>query len=271
VVSIDDLINIEKLREIAASGTGAGVRVAILDTGVDDRHPDLIDAVCDTRAIVRQGPRYSCVPVSDGDPVGHGTACAGIINSLAPKAEIHSIRVMGRNAAGTLEQLTQGIRYAIEQKYDIVNLSLGTLQKRNLIAMHELIDQAYFQGQIVVAAANNQRRISYPAQFASLVAVDNQAFDDPAQFLYKLGQPVELVARGIYVKAPAPGGGYRWYTGTSFACPHISGIAARLKSEMPQLTSFQLKSLLWCLRSDDSNSKLDSGRRRLDVDLAAKK
>jgi subtilisin family serine protease len=59
-----------------------------------------------------------------------------------------------------------------------------------------------------------------------------------------------MVADGIYVKAPSPGGGYRWFTGTSFACPHITGLVARLKSEMPDLTPFQVKSLLWCLRSN---------------------
>ncbi|MGI9515744.1 MAG: S8 family peptidase [Pirellulaceae bacterium] len=247
----DNLVNIERLRELASRGTGRGVRVAILDTGVDDKHPDLAGAVKESYAIVRRGPGYKCVPVTDGDPVGHGTACAGIIHSIAPEAELYSVRVMGHDASGTLEQLTQGIRWALEQKYDVVNLSLGTLQKRNLIVMHELIEKAYVQGQIVVAAANNQRRVSYPAQFATVVSVDNEAFEDRSKFFFNLGSPIEIVAHGIYVEAPAPGGGYRLYTGTSFACPHISGIAACLRSEFPELTAFQLKSLLWCLRHSD--------------------
>jgi subtilisin family serine protease len=61
-----------------------------------------------------------------------------------------------------------------------------------------------------------------------------------------------MVADGIYVKAPSPGGSYRWFTGTSFACPHITGLVARLKSEIPDLTPFQVKSLLWCLRSNEN-------------------
>ncbi len=250
MLEIDDLVNVEHLRDLAADGKGFGVRTVILDTGVDDSHPDLTASIAETRAIVRNGARFQCVSVSDGDPVGHGTACAGIIHSIAPEAEIHSVRVMGRDATGTIEQLIEGLRWAIDQDYDVINLSLGTLQRRSAITLHELIDKAYFKGQIVVAAANNQRRVSFPAQFASLVAVDSQAFKNNTDFHYCLGQPVELVAHGIYVKAPAPGGGYRWYTGTSFACPHISGLATRLKSQIPKLTLFQLKSLLWCLRAD---------------------
>jgi subtilisin family serine protease len=92
--------------------------------------------------------------------------------------------------------------------------------------------------------------VSYPAQFASLIAVDSHAFKNPLEFHYVLGQPVELAANGIYVKAPSPGGKYRWFTGTSFACPHVTGLVAKLKSAVDNVTPFQVKSLLWCLRAN---------------------
>lgn len=245
---LEELVDMKTLQRLAREGSGRGVRVAIVDTGVEVEHPALEGAVKSSHEVVFQGRRLMCRPSRSGDPVGHGTACAGIIHSLAPQAELHSLRVIGRDASGTLDQLIFGLRWAIEQKMDIINLSLGTVQKRQISTMQELIDRAYYNGQIVVAAANNHRQVCYPAYFASLVAVDNQAFDDPEAFHYRLGEPIELVAHGIYVKAPSPGGGYRWFTGTSFACPHISGLTARLRSEMPGLTPFQLKSLLWCLR-----------------------
>jgi subtilisin family serine protease len=252
---VEDLIDVERLWNIAREGTGRGVRVAILDTGVDADHPALEGSVRTTREVAFSGPR-PIIRDATGDPVGHGTACAGTIHSIAPEAELHSMRVIGTNASGTIEQLIQGLRWAIQEGFEVVNLSLGTVQRRQVSIMQELVDQAYFKGQFLVTAANNNRQLSYPAQFASLIAVDNQAFKDPTQFHYRLGQPVELVAHGIYVRAPSPGGKYRWFTGTSFACPQISGLVARLKSELEDLTPFQIKALLYCLRENREDANL---------------
>ncbi len=248
MIDVDSLINQDRVRELLQQGTGEGVRVAILDTGVDAEHPALEGAVAGCHEVTRAGRSFRCQPTDQGDPVGHGTACAGIIHSIAPQAELHSVRVMGRDAAGTLDQLLFGIAWAVDQDMDVINLSLGTVQKRSQDKLRELVDLAYFKGQIVVAAANNQGVVSYPAHFASLIAVDNEAFPDPNTFEYRLGQPIELVANGIYVKAPSPGGSYRLFTGTSFACPHVTGQVARLRSVIPDLTPFQAKNLLWSLR-----------------------
>lgn len=187
-----------------------------------------------------------------------GTACAGIIHELAPEAELHSLRVIGRDASGTLEQLLFGLKWAIEQDVDVINLSLGTVQKRMVARLHELVDRAYYKGQILVAAANNFSKLSYPAHFASVIAVDNQSFDDPLEFHYRFGQPIDTVAKGIYVKAPSPGGKYRLFTGTSFACPHITGLVARLVSEISGVTPFQMKSLLWQLRANRNEAECET-------------
>jgi subtilisin family serine protease len=80
--------------------------------------------------------------------------------------------------------------------------------------------------------------------------VDNQGFPDPWLFHYQRGRPIELVARGIYVRAPKAGGGYQLWTGTSFACPHITAVVARLLSLNPRLTTFQMKTLLHLLRAN---------------------
>lgn len=256
---VEELIDVEKLWQIAREGTGRGVRVAILDTGVDAEHPALEGSVRSCREVVFAGPR-PVIRETSGDPVGHGTACAGIIHGLAPEAELHSLRVIGTNASGTIEQLIQGLRWAIDEKFEVVNLSLGTVQKRQVSILQELVDEAYFKGQFLITAANNHRLVSYPAQFASLIAVDNQAFADPSQFHFRLGRAVELVAHGIYVRAPSPGGKFRWFTGTSFACPQIAGMVARLKSKIPDLTPFQVKSLLYCLRANrDEASAAEPG------------
>jgi hypothetical protein len=97
-----------------------------------------------------------------------------------------------------------------------------------------------------------QRPLRDPAVFASLIAVDNESFPDPTTFEFHTGRPMELAARGIYVRAPKSGGGYQLWTGTSFACPHITGLVARLLSLNPQLTPFQIKTLLHVLRANRS-------------------
>jgi subtilisin family serine protease len=156
-------------------------------------------------------------------------------------------------AAGTGEQFVRGLQWvltACAPKVQVVNLSLGTMEERFATPLRRLVDQAYASDVVLVAAANNMGATSYPAQFASLISVDNQGFPDPLLFHYQRGRPVELVARGIYVRAPKSGGGHHLWTGTSFACPHISAVVARLLSLNPRLTAFQIKTLLHVLRAN---------------------
>jgi subtilisin family serine protease len=258
-LDFDDLLDIERLRAALAEATGKGVCVALLDTGVDVTHPDLQGAVVRSVEVV-SGPQMRVQEVATAglaarqlDPVGHGTACAGIIHQLAPEAPLVSVRVIGAGASGTGEQFVRGLQWvlgACEPKAQVVNLSLGTMEERFATPLRRLVDQAYANDVILVAAANNMGAASYPAQFASLISVDNQGFPDPLMFQYQRGRPVELVARGIYVRAPNTGGGYQLWTGTSFACPHISAVVARLLSLNPRLTAFQVKTLLHVLRAN---------------------
>jgi subtilisin len=257
LLDFDQMLDLERLRGVLAEATGRGVHVAILDTGIDVTHPDLqgtvlrsVEVVSTPQPQVRDMPVQTLSP-KQLDPVGHGTACAGIIHQLAPEARFVSVRVIGNGAAGTGDQFVRGLQWVLEQcepKVQVVNLSLGTIQDRHAAPLRKLVDQAYCHDVVLVAAANNMGVTSYPAQFASLIAVDNQSFPDPLAFEFRRGKPIEIVARGIYVKAPKSGGGYQLWTGTSFACPHISGLVARLLSLNPRLTAFQVKTLLHMLR-----------------------
>lgn len=258
-LDFDELLDAQRLRSALAEATGEGIRVAILDTGVDVTHPDLVGAVVRSVEVVGlPQPRVQDLPVEhltpqQLDPVGHGTACAGIIHQLAPAAQLLSVRVIGAGAAGTGEQFVRGLQWVLEQcqpRPAVVNLSLGTLQERFAAPLRRLVDQAYCEDVVIVAAANNSGVMSYPAQFASLIAVDNEGFPDPLMFAFQRKRPVEVVARGVYVRAPKSGGGYQLWTGTSFACPHISALVARLLSVHPGLTAFQIKTLLHVLRSN---------------------
>jgi subtilisin len=263
-LDFDQLLDTAALRSALATATGKGVHVAIVDTGVDVTHPDLQGAVIRSVEVVAQGAGLVCRDVpgeqspAELDAVGHGTACAGIIHELAPEARLISVRVMGASAGGTGEQFVRGLKWVLEQKEPrmaVVNLSLGTLQDRFAVPLLRLADQAYRQGTTLVAAGNNMGVPSYPAVFASLLAVDNESFPQPTTFDFRAGKPMELAARGIYVRAPKSGGGYQLWTGTSFACPHITALVARLLSINPALAPFQIKALLYLLRANREGQK----------------
>jgi len=139
------------------------------------------------------------------------------------------------------------MNWCVREGMNIINASLGTLERRSRESISDAVDEAILNGVVVVAAANNGGFTAYPANLSSVISVDNEAMPDPLKIRYRLGTPIELQAHGIYVEAPSPGGGHKFYTGTSFACPHASAIVARLLSVYPDLQPFEVRSLMWHL------------------------
>ncbi|HZE68505.1 MAG TPA: S8 family serine peptidase [Pyrinomonadaceae bacterium] len=228
--------------------TGRGVRVAIVDSGVDTEHPDLKGKIRGSVEAVAEDGKIDFHPSTSGDQAGHGTACAGIITKLAPDVELYSVKVLGPNASGSGDMFLVGLDYAIKQKFQVINLSLGTTKREYFGPLHDLLDRAYHAGCIVVAAANNLPYPSYPSIFSSsLVSVVKRTGGDPFNFGYRYGQVIELVAPGVQVETTWPGGGYRQLTGNSFACPYIVGIIALIMEAYPNLTPFQVKTILYTL------------------------
>ncbi|MDQ2973955.1 MAG: S8 family serine peptidase [Acidobacteriota bacterium] len=228
--------------------TGKGIRVAIVDSGIDTEHPDLKGKVRESVEAVSEDGKINFQPSTSGDQAGHGTACAGIITSIAPNAELYSVKVLGPNASGSGDMFLVGLDYAIKQKFHVINLSLGTTKRDYFGPLHDLLDRAYHGGCIVVAAANNLPYPSYPSIFSSsIVSVVKRAGGDPFNFGYRYGHVIELVAPGVEVKTTWPGGGYRQLTGNSFACPYIVGIIALLMEAYPDLTPFQVKTILYAI------------------------
>ena len=88
---------------------------------------------------------------------------------------------------------------------------------------------------------------AYPANLSSVLTVTFDNFPDQSKFRYRRKEPVELEAHGVYVETPKPGGGTRSYTGTSFACPHVTGFVAQLLSVYPNLQPFEIRSILFHL------------------------
>jgi subtilisin family serine protease len=227
-----------------AGATGAGVRVCIVDSGIERDHP-LVGALQGAVAVSIDGDQAAVEDDSAGDLCGHGTACAGIVRSLAPECELHSVRVLGAGYTGSGPALLEGLRWAVEQEFDVINLSLSTTKRQFATVLHELADNAYFRRTMLVASAHNLPVESYPWRFSSVISVGSHEDADPRTFYYNPQPPVEFFARGVDVEVAWLGGGTIRCTGNSFATPHMAGICALVLSKHPELTPFQLKSVLF--------------------------
>jgi subtilisin family serine protease len=233
-------------REWALEGaTGKGVRVCVLDSGVERDHPKVGTVEGAVGVMLGEDDEPQIVdPDTEGDTCGHGTACAGIIRALAPDCEIHSVRVLGAGYTGSGTVLLGGLRWAVEQGFDVINMSLSTTKRQFAEVLHELADTAYFKRTILVASAHNMPVESYPWRFSSVISVGSHSEPDSKAFFYNPNPPVEFFARGVDVELAWMGGGTIRATGNSFATPHMSGICALVRSKHPELTPFQLKSVL---------------------------
>jgi subtilisin family serine protease len=194
--------------------------------------------------VVQDGEGFAVVDDEAGDVCGHGTACAGIIRAIAPDCRLHSVRVLGSGATGAGDLILAGLRHAIEAGHRVISLSLSTTKRRFAEELHELTDAAYFNRSILVASAHNLPVDSYPWRFASVISVGSHEEDDPLTWYANPSPPVELFARGVDVEVAWLGGGTLRCTGNSFAAPHIAGIAALVLDKHPELTPYQLKSVL---------------------------
>jgi subtilisin len=237
-------------REWAWGGsTGKGVRVCILDSGVETDHPD-VGRVDRSVAVSIDGDDVRVEDDEQGDLCGHGTACAGIVRSLAPDCEIHSVRVLGAGYTGSGAVLLAGLEWAIDQGFDVINMSLSTTKQKFASVLHNLADSAYFKRTMVIASAHNMPVESYPWRFASVISVGSHELADSYAFFYNPTPPVEFFARGFELDVPWVGGGRLRCTGNSFATPHIAGLATLILGSHPELTPFQLKSVLYLTASN---------------------
>ena len=230
---------------LRAGLTGAGARVCVLDSGVESGHP-MVGAVARSVAVSVDDEGEVRVEDDDrGDTCGHGTACAGIIRSIAPDCELTSVRVLGAGFTGGGNMLIGGMRWAVEQGFDVINMSLSTSKQDFAAALHEIADTAYFKGTVIVASAHNLAVESYPWKFASVLSVGSHEGDDPHDYYFNPSPPVEFFARGLDVEVAWRGGKQIRSTGNSFATPHISGMCALVLGRYPELTPFQVKSILY--------------------------
>lgn len=230
--------------------SGAGVTVAIVDSGV----AEIPSTVPIARSMVVElgdddGPP-SVVEGDHRDLTGHGTACAAIVRSLAPDAELVSVRVLGSNLKGRAEAFAAGVSWCIDEGIDIVNLSLSTSNERHVSTFHQLVDRATWRRTLIVSAMNNVRKPTIPSEFAGVFSVACAPVADRETIRYNPDGPAEWAAAGIEVEVQWGESGSVVATGNSFAAPVITGHLARIRGAHPGLAAWQVRAVLASLASN---------------------
>ena len=229
---------------VFSDANGAGTTVAIVDSGVEAHHEAVGGQVVASVRVELETGRTRVVDDDEGDVVGHGTACAGIVHALAPAAEIVSVRVLGPDNRADGLAFAAALEWVIGQGIGIANLSLSSKRESLFAAFHDLADQAYFANTLLIGAANNLPGPSYPSLFASVVSVAAHDVPDRWTWFYNPQPPVEFGAWGVDVPVAWRDGGRIVATGNSFAAPHITGLAALLRSRHTTATPFEIKAML---------------------------
>jgi len=222
---------------------GTGVRAAIIDSGVA---PDLLGPLAPQRSfhVRRQGLLTTVEPCPPGDVHHHGTAVASILRELAPEVDLTSIRVVDEQGRGSSEHLRAALDFCVRERFDVVNLSLGTRKRELLLDVYDLVDQAATAGVILVAATDNQGAPDYPAACTSLLSVDRMESDDPFALRFRPGHRIAFLARGHNVAVRTPANATLRVSGASFACPHVAAFACRLRAAWRGLLPFEIKTAL---------------------------
>jgi len=239
--------------------TGQGVSVGVIDSGIErgileEKFRNQGHEIRRIEGGIFASDRLEPLPYEGHQSTPHGTTVADIILTLAPRVQLYSADVFGPQGSCEVEVIIKALHWAIDVwKCKVINLSLGVPEQR-LQPLHRrqqflrAIEEAYYKDVLIFAAAHNDHPLtrSYPAAFApSLVSVDKGIFSDPLQFMYQLRDQIEFQAHGRGYLGP-----FAQEPATSWAAPHLAGIAARILSLKPDLKPFEIKTILyWMFRS----------------------
>ncbi|MEG6617159.1 S8 family peptidase [Peptococcaceae bacterium 1198_IL3148] len=222
---------------------GENVRVAVLDSGIDLDHPDLVKNIKGGINILNQTP----IPEDDN---GHGTHVAGTIAAednatgvvgVAPAVDIYAVKIIDNNGDGTLADIIKGIDWCIRNRMQIANLSVGT--DRQLVSLKVAVTNAYRAGLIMVSAAGNDginNSVDFPGAYPEVISVG--AVDQHNQLapFSSRGPEVTVIAPGSGIYSTSLNGTFLRLSGTSMATPHVTGLIALALKMNPRITTNKL-------------------------------
>lgn len=224
-------------------GDGSGVRIAVLDSGIEIAHPDFRGRQLDDDLVMDEKDVGQFAEGNGEDLYGHGTAIAGIIWKIAPEAGITSFRVLGPRLVGRTAQVWLAANEAIRRGYDVINCSFACGISGHLSLYKDWTDKALLKGTHVVAASHGEEP-EWPAHFASVLGVDCvESNSHGDEICYSPGRMVEFSA-AVDSDVAWKDSSHRSMSGSSFAAAVMTGIVARLLSVYPIRDPLLLKALL---------------------------
>jgi len=212
---------------------GEGVKVVVIDTGIDYDHPGL-------KGNLKGG--WNAVTKTDDykDDHGHGTHCSGTIAGngalikgveifgVAPKVDLYGVKVLDANGSGTFEDVIAGMQWAVEHHMDVASMSLGADQGND--SLKAAVEAMAANGVVLIAAAGNSgpsdNTVGYPAGYEGAVAIAASDVNNKVASFSSRGKQVALIAPGVNVLSLVLGGEAGTMSGTSMATPHVAGLAA---------------------------------------------
>jgi hypothetical protein len=239
--------------------TGDGVSVCVIDSGVErslleERHRQRGQDIHPIEGGIFVAHQAEPLAYDGHQSTPHGTTVADVLLTVAPRVRLYSADVFGPQGSCEVEVVLRALHWAINVwKCKVINLSLGVAESRlqQLPRRHQLqraIEEGYYKDVLIFAAAHNEHPLtrSYPAAFAPpLLSVDKNLFADPLQFAYSLRDQVEFQAHGRGYLGP-----FAQEPATSWAAPHLAGIACRILSLRRELKPFEMKTILyWMFKS----------------------
>lgn len=260
---------------------GEGVDVAVIDTGLDDDHPDLNDNIAGGRAWVTcsSADTSNTCNFNWTDDQKHGTHVGGIIAAednnqgiigVAPNASIHGYKVLDYTGSGSLSDVADALVYAADQDMDIASLSLGA--SIGSTTLENAVEYSNNQGTTVVVAAGNAGPctdcVDYPAKYKEAIAVAATNSSDMQAGYSSQGPEVDIAAPGSSIRSTVLNGNYQYLQGTSMATPFVSGVAALLESREQGLTPPEIKNILYNSTEDIGLTSNEGGYGLLDAEAA---
>lgn len=222
--------------------TGAGVRVALIDSGVNAGHSHV--------GPLAGGVSFSLTANGEVEPtskyedrLGHGTALAGVLRAKAPQVEIYAVKIFADRLAASIDVLDTALRWAIAQQMHLINLSLGTANPQHRERTIATVAQASAGGSIIVASSPPGQADVLPAALPGVIGVAGDERCGWADYLYVEDDPISFRAHPCPRPLPGPAQA-RNFRGHSFASAHVSALLALVIEQYPRMTVQEAREFL---------------------------